>query len=170
MQMFIAVINENFSVVEEAKREMQASDHSKQHTSSRWLSMLNPYLWARTKLTAVNGENLSSTSVLEEEDRYVHHGPLPMPHGMDQVGPSMVSLFFLTVEPFGRNALQRALVAVLVIYERVRSVCFMNSSPGARRRMGFHSSTCHGYVLNQGGQRIQSRTKPIATCEEVSSV
>ncbi|KAH0835701.1 Ion transport protein-domain-containing protein [Lanmaoa asiatica] len=86
MQMFIAVINENFSVAEEAKREMQASNYSEQRrqtASSRWIRMLNPYLWLRTKSTTVNAENPSSTSVLGEET-LVRHDPLPMHHRLDQ--------------------------------------------------------------------------------------
>ncbi|KAF8548118.1 hypothetical protein OG21DRAFT_1489654 [Imleria badia] len=87
MQMFIAVINENFSVAEEAKRKMQESSHSEQHsqtTSSRWTDMLNPYIWLGTKSTTADAENTSSTSVLAEEETLVQHSPLPMHHESGQ--------------------------------------------------------------------------------------
>lgn len=93
MQMFIAVINENFSVAEEAKREMQVSNYSEQHrqtTGNRWTSRLNPYLWLRTKSTTVNAESPSSTSVLAEGETLVRHDPLPMHHSLGQVGPIVV--------------------------------------------------------------------------------
>ncbi|KAG8215839.1 Ion transport protein-domain-containing protein [Butyriboletus roseoflavus] len=87
MQMFIAVINENFSVAEEAKRKMQESNYSeqlRQTTSNRWISKLNPYLMLGTKSTTVNAENPSSTSVLAEEETLVRHDPLPTHHGLGQ--------------------------------------------------------------------------------------
>ena len=88
MQMFIAVINENFSVAEEAKRKMQESNYREQNhqtTSNRWMNMLNPYLWLGTKSTTVNGENPSSISVLAEEETLVRQGPLPTHHRFGQV-------------------------------------------------------------------------------------
>lgn len=89
MQMFIAVINENFSVAEEAKREMQASSYSEQHrktTSNRWISKLNPYLWLRTKSTTVNAENSSSTFVRRKPETLVQPDPITMRHGLGEVG------------------------------------------------------------------------------------
>jgi len=89
MQMFIAVINENFSVAEEAKRGMQASNYSEQRsqtTSGRWTNMLNPYLWFRTTSTTANAENTSPTSVLMGTGVLVQHDPLPMHHALGQVG------------------------------------------------------------------------------------
>lgn len=88
MQMFIAVINENFSVAEEAKRQMQVSNYSDQHPEtiiSRWTSKLNPYLWLRMKSTTVNAENASSVSVLQNAETS-RHDPLPMRHALGQVG------------------------------------------------------------------------------------
>ncbi|KAI9570096.1 Ion transport protein-domain-containing protein [Boletus coccyginus] len=87
MQMFIAVINENFSVAEEAKRGMQASNYSEQRsqaTSSRWTNMFNPYLWFRTTSTTVNAENTSSTSVLMGTGTLAQPNPLPMHHALGQ--------------------------------------------------------------------------------------
>ena len=92
--MFIAVINENFSVAEEAKRGMQATSHSEQHsrsTISRWTSLLYPYLWLRPKSTRVTAESPSSTSVLGEAEVFVQQSPLPTDHGPEfsQVGSTI---------------------------------------------------------------------------------
>lgn len=89
MQMFIAVINENFSVAEEAKRKMQESSHSEQRfqtTSSRWANMLNPYTWLSSESTTVDAGNAPSTLILAEEETLVQQSPLPMHHEWDQVG------------------------------------------------------------------------------------
>ena len=89
MQMFIAVINENFSVAEEAKRKMQESSRSEQRsqtTSSRWANMLNPYTWLRSESTTVDARNASSTLILAEEETLVQQSPLSMHHEWDQVG------------------------------------------------------------------------------------
>lgn len=71
MQMFIAVINENFSVAEEAKKEKQASNYWARHhrpqreaTHSRWIRRLNPYQWFKADPVTVKVENLPSTLVL----------------------------------------------------------------------------------------------------------
>jgi hypothetical protein len=49
LQMFIAVINENFDVAEELKKDKQASTywatHRPQETKVAWLHRLNPYHW-----------------------------------------------------------------------------------------------------------------------------
>lgn len=94
MQMFIAVINENFSVAEKAKREMQVSNYSEQRrqtTTNRWANMLNPYLWLRTESTVVNAGNPPSTSVLAEEQTLVRHDPLPT-YRSGEVGPTTFNL------------------------------------------------------------------------------
>ncbi|KAG6372714.1 Ion transport protein-domain-containing protein [Boletus reticuloceps] len=87
MQMFIAVINENFDVAEETKRKMQASNYSGKHsqtTGNRWTNMLNPYLWFKTRSTTVNAETSSSTSVLENTKTLVQQDPFPVHHGLGQ--------------------------------------------------------------------------------------
>jgi hypothetical protein len=168
MQMFIAVINENFSVAEEAKREMQASNYSEQRGQtirSRWINMLNPYLWLRTRSTTVNAESSSSTLVLGEAETLVQHDPLPMHEGLSQV----VSIIFdsaLLLILFHRDALRRVLVASLIIYDKTHLVCSTTSSPEVRQQMIFHFLTYTGYVLNQEGQ-TQSSTTPIDSCEDL---
>ncbi|KAG2356552.1 Ion transport protein-domain-containing protein, partial [Suillus spraguei] len=69
MQMFIAVINENFSVAEETKKSKQASDYWAQHHPQRvmhnsWTRKLNPYRWIKADPVRVKVENLPSNLVL----------------------------------------------------------------------------------------------------------
>ncbi|KAG6861044.1 hypothetical protein C0995_004545 [Termitomyces sp. Mi166 len=51
LQMFIAVINENFEVAEELKKKEQASEywasHQVQQGSASWMRRFNPYRWVR---------------------------------------------------------------------------------------------------------------------------
>lgn len=69
MQMFIAVINENFSVAEETKKGKQASDYWAQHHPQKvmhnsWARKLNPYRWVKADPVRVKVENLPSNLVL----------------------------------------------------------------------------------------------------------
>ncbi|KAG0695689.1 Ion transport protein-domain-containing protein [Suillus ampliporus] len=69
MQMFIAVINENFSVAEETKKSKQASDYWAQRHPQRvmhnsWTRKLNPYRWIKADPVRVKVENLPSNLVL----------------------------------------------------------------------------------------------------------
>jgi hypothetical protein len=69
MQMFIAVINENFSVAEETKKSKQASDYWAQHHPQQvmhnsWTRKLNPYRWIKADPVRVKVENLPSNLVL----------------------------------------------------------------------------------------------------------
>ncbi|KAG9312662.1 Ion transport protein-domain-containing protein [Chiua virens] len=87
MQMFIAVINENFDVAEEAKRDMQASNFSEQNrkaTNSQWIIKLNPYVWLGKKSLIANAENSASTLALGETETLVQRDPLPIPHRLGQ--------------------------------------------------------------------------------------
>uniref|UniRef100_D8Q6Y7 Calcium-channel protein CCH1 n=1 Tax=Schizophyllum commune (strain H4-8 / FGSC 9210) TaxID=578458 RepID=D8Q6Y7_SCHCM len=68
LQMFIAVINENFDVAEEAKLSKQASNYWASHQPERhqasWFRRLNPYRWVRANPVKVKVENLPSNLVL----------------------------------------------------------------------------------------------------------
>jgi len=68
LQMFIAVINENFEVAEEAKKGKQATHFLNQNqaeqSSAPWLRRLNPYRWVKANPVAVKVENLPSNLVL----------------------------------------------------------------------------------------------------------
>jgi hypothetical protein len=69
MQMFVAVINENFDVAEEAKRKKPVEPQS-QNAFSQWLSKLDSFGWfrTRTRSTVQNVENSGSTSVPGEAE------------------------------------------------------------------------------------------------------
>jgi hypothetical protein len=68
LQMFIAVINENFEVAEEAKKGKQATHFLNQNqaeeASAPWLRRLNPYRWVKANPVTVKVENLPSNLVL----------------------------------------------------------------------------------------------------------
>lgn len=66
--MFIAVINENFDVAEEAKKGKQATNYwAKQQVEvgkASWFRKFNPYRWVRANPVKVKVENLPSNLVL----------------------------------------------------------------------------------------------------------
>ncbi|KAF8585271.1 hypothetical protein K439DRAFT_1632798 [Ramaria rubella] len=68
IQLFIAVINENFDVAEEKKREQQVAEHlaNTQTTAGRfaWISKFNPYKYTKSNPKAIMVENLPSNLVL----------------------------------------------------------------------------------------------------------
>ncbi|KIM44013.1 hypothetical protein M413DRAFT_17890 [Hebeloma cylindrosporum] len=68
LQMFIAVINENFEVAEEQKKGKQASNYYSQqkakHGSVSWLRRFNPYRWVKANPETAKVSNLPSNLVL----------------------------------------------------------------------------------------------------------
>lgn len=68
MQLFIAVINENFDVAEELKKGKQTTHYLAMQqpvqASPPWLRRLNPYRWMKSNPKAVVVENLPSNLVL----------------------------------------------------------------------------------------------------------
>jgi voltage-dependent calcium channel len=68
LQLFIAVINENFDVAEELKKGKQATNYyATQHpvrTSAPWLRRFNPYRWFKANPKSVAVENLPSNLIL----------------------------------------------------------------------------------------------------------
>lgn len=68
LQMFIAVINENFNVAEESKKGQQATHYwatQKPETGHvSWIRRLNPYRWVKAAPVSVKVENLPSSLVL----------------------------------------------------------------------------------------------------------
>lgn len=68
LQMFIAVINENFEVAEEQKKGKQASNYYSQHKARHgtvtWLRRLNPYRWVKANPETAKVSNLPSNLVL----------------------------------------------------------------------------------------------------------
>lgn len=75
MQMFIAVINENFDVAEEQKRSQQAthywSTHQVQAGKATWMRRLNPYRWVKANPVKIKVENLPSNLVLPMQQALV---------------------------------------------------------------------------------------------------
>ncbi|KAE9397917.1 hypothetical protein BT96DRAFT_1020456 [Gymnopus androsaceus JB14] len=75
MQMFIAVINENFDVAEEQKRSQQASNywstHQVQAGKVTWVRRLNPYRWVKANPVKLKVENLPSNLVLPMQQALV---------------------------------------------------------------------------------------------------
>ena len=68
LQMFIAVINENFDVAEEQKKSKQTANFYSQqkarHGKLTWLRRLNPYRWVKASPVTVKVDNLPSNLVL----------------------------------------------------------------------------------------------------------
>jgi hypothetical protein len=81
--MFIAVINENFSVAEEVKRSQQAKDYYREAESDRsrasWISRFNPYRWLKPSPRAIAVENLPSDLVLPMQEAVVQDYNRPVP-------------------------------------------------------------------------------------------
>lgn len=81
LQMFIAVINENFNVAEESKKGQQASNYWASHQphqgSASWLRMLNPYRWVKANPVKVKVENLPSNLVLPMQKALVQDYDIP---------------------------------------------------------------------------------------------
>lgn len=81
LQMFIAVINENFDVAEESKKGKQASKywaaHQAQKGSATWIRKLNPYRWVRANPVKVKVENLPANLVLPMQKSLVQDYNVP---------------------------------------------------------------------------------------------
>jgi hypothetical protein len=79
--MFIAVINENFDVAEEAKKGKQASNYWNQQQAkkgtSTWIRKLNPYRWIKANPVTVKVENLPSNLVLPMQKTLVQDYGVP---------------------------------------------------------------------------------------------
>ena len=80
LQMFIAVINENFDVAEESKRSRQAShywaSHRPQQARATWIRKLNPYRWFKAQPKAIEVE-LPANLVLPMQKALVQDYSLP---------------------------------------------------------------------------------------------
>ncbi|TFY58902.1 hypothetical protein EVJ58_g6125 [Rhodofomes roseus] len=80
LQMFIAVINENFEIAENSKRSRQAShywaSHRPQETPMPWLHRLNPYRWLKAQPKAIAVEQLPSELILPMQKTLVDAYPM----------------------------------------------------------------------------------------------
>lgn len=81
LQMFIAVINENFDIAEESKRSRQAShywaSHRPQKARAAWIRRLNPYRWLKAQPKAIAVEQLPSNLVLPMQKSLIQDNSLP---------------------------------------------------------------------------------------------
>ena len=82
MQLFIAVINENFDVAEEAKKGQQASkywEETQRPTAghSSWMRKFNPYRWIRANPVEVKVEGLPSNLALPMQKSLVDDYRVP---------------------------------------------------------------------------------------------
>ncbi|KAJ7479857.1 Ion transport protein-domain-containing protein [Mycena latifolia] len=86
LQMFIAVINENFDVAEEAKKGKQASNYWDEHRPQEghvtWLRRLNPYRWIRASPVEVKVEALPANLVLPMQKSLVQDYTVPRADGL----------------------------------------------------------------------------------------
>ncbi|KAF9557915.1 high-affinity cell membrane calcium channel [Agrocybe pediades] len=88
LQMFIAVINENFEVAEEQKEAKQASNfysqHKARHSTAKWLKNLNPYRWVKANPKTAKVSNLPSNLVLPMQKTLVqdYNASIAEPRGV----------------------------------------------------------------------------------------
>lgn len=79
--MFIAVINENFNVAEEAKKGKQATNYWETHQieagKASWMRRLNPYRWVKANPVKVKVENLPSNLILPMQKALVQDYTVP---------------------------------------------------------------------------------------------
>jgi voltage-dependent calcium channel len=79
--MFIAVINENFSIAEEAKRSQQANYYFQTQEPDKnraaWIHKLNPYRWLKPSPRPIAVESLPSNLVLPVQQSLVGDYRMP---------------------------------------------------------------------------------------------
>lgn len=92
LQMFIAVINENFDVAEEAKKGRQASHYwasqRQEKTQVSWMKKLNPYRWFAPAPKAIAVDNLPSSLVLPMQKALVQDYSVPRREPSAKVHPA----------------------------------------------------------------------------------
>ncbi|KAA1473328.1 hypothetical protein DENSPDRAFT_779605 [Dentipellis sp. KUC8613] len=99
LQMFIAVINENFNVAEESKRKHQANrywaDQQTQQVHEPWVRRMNPYRWLKSAPQPLGEEPLPPTAVL----------PMPRPSVHDyRMSIQGIPSYGVSVPPNGRKS------------------------------------------------------------------
>jgi len=94
LQMFIAVINENFEVAEEQKKGKQASHYYNQqkarHGTVTWLRKLNPYRWVKANPETAKVTNLPSNLVLPMQKTLVQDHTMSRSNTRAAPSPSTV--------------------------------------------------------------------------------
>lgn len=98
--MFIAVINENFSIAEESKRSQQATDywsnHQPQISHTSWIRYMNPYRWLRPNPVSVQVEHLPSGLVLPMQQALVQNYTMPVQDGRPRAVSRALEFFSST--------------------------------------------------------------------------
>lgn len=94
MQMFIAVINENFDIAEEAKKGRQASHYwasqRQENAQTSWMKKLNPYRWFAPAPKAIAVDNLPSSLVLPMQKALVQDYSVPKREPSAKVCPTSI--------------------------------------------------------------------------------
>ncbi|KAH7886746.1 Ion transport protein-domain-containing protein, partial [Phlebopus sp. FC_14] len=116
LQMFIAVINENFSVAEETKRGKQASyywaHHQGQHVTRRsWIGRLNPYRWLNANSPTPEIENSHSDVISPEHKALIQGYSVPR-----QSKESVARSTLPTSRPQGRHFPQRSITMLQQLF------------------------------------------------------
>ena len=106
LQMFIAVINENFEIAEEAKRSQQASlyfqtTQGPDKTWPPWIHRLNPYRLFKPSPRAIVVENFPSNLVLPMQKALVQDYSLRVPERRPTRVSLVLRLKFLLLRGFG---------------------------------------------------------------------
>jgi len=98
LQMFIAVINENFEIAEEQKKAKQTSDFYSQQKARRgetaWLRRFNPYRWIKANPVTVKVDNLPSNLVLPMQKVLIQDNSLSRSDAARAAVAASVSPFF----------------------------------------------------------------------------
>ena len=98
LQMFIAVINENFEVAEEQKKGKQASEFYNQQKAQdgtvSWFRNLNPYRWVKANPETAKVANLPSSLVLPMQKTLVQDYSLS--RSDSTLRPQPVSRFYIS--------------------------------------------------------------------------
>jgi hypothetical protein len=101
LQMFIAVINENFEVAEEQKKSKQTthfySQQKARHGTVTWLRRLNPYRWIKASPVTVKVDNLPSNLVLPMQKVLVQEKSSRLDAVRAAAGVSLQSFYFVFV-------------------------------------------------------------------------
>ena len=104
LQMFIAVINENFEVAEEQKKGKQTSHFYNQQkardATATWLRHLNPYRWIKANPVTVKVDNLPSNLVLPMQKVLIQDRSLrsDMVRTAPAVSPNLILSFCLFLD------------------------------------------------------------------------
>ena len=112
LQMFIAVINENFDIAEEYKKGKQTSHFYSQqkarYATATWLRRLNPYRWIKANPVTVKVDNLPSNLVLPMQKVLIQDKPLRSDavRTATAVSPNLNLFFICSLIKLGRHRLK----------------------------------------------------------------